>query len=223
MTGETAAIMNPEGTPLVVGREAELRRLLAVADRRASALVLVEGPAYSGRSTLLGEFARRLEGWVVAGSPEPPLEVDDGTTPEAVDARLESASEGPCLLLLDGYSPSPGFHAWFTGQWRGSGDSDRLRGPRPVLAVVAGAGADLAALHPLADDVLSLGPLELDAVRSAILDSASGAMPPLRPEEVDGIARGAAVRPEILASLLRLLPLLPADGPARPYGDGGRT
>lgn len=195
----------------VVGREGELQRMLAVLDRSAPGLILVEGLAASGRSALLREFLRRLQGWQVAGTPESILEVDPETTPQVVLARLESAPPGPTVVVLDGYSPSPEFGAWLsTRDDTLDGVAPHplaLRGGEPVVVVAAGTPTELAPLRPQATEVIALGPLEAGAVRRALSAAAEGAVPPLDDRELDLLAQESAVRPEALAALVRLLPL----------------
>ena len=187
-----------------IGRERELLRLKACLDAGEPALVLLSGVAASGRTTVLEELIRRADGWVVAGGPHPLCEVGEETTPESLLALVESAPQGATLLLLDRFSPSPALVDWL----RSTADGGLRRGSEPVVVVVAGSPGELRLLEPLATLHVALGPLQLDAVEAVVREAAADASPPLGREELSALATAAARRPEILASLIRLLPYL---------------
>jgi hypothetical protein len=211
----------PQGT----FRRRELESLLGVLAARQPAVVVITGDPGMGKTSLLADFrvSAVAQGWSAVGGGRDRLSIDPRMgepdlrrallgTADAPPAPGPSAPgpepfvkdlarHAPLLLLIDDYRPSPAFGRWF--------ETDFLRavlrcGTELVVAMAKRPGTR--PLEAVATEVLDLGPLDDEVVRSALETMLPPLEPALSPTELEHYVRGAN-SPAVLASLIRVLSL----------------
>jgi hypothetical protein len=124
---------------------------------------------------------------------------------------------GRVLLLIDGYQPQPRFAYWFTNFFI----EEVKRAKAPVVVVVADESRNLAELQAFADEVITLGPLDPQAVREYFESVGRQIAPPMEAAELDEYVNVACKEPAKLATLSRVLTLAqPDEASTRPSTSG---
>ena len=215
--------MGEAAGPAIVGRRRELEQLAALIERRAPALVLVAGPAGTGKSTVIraAQPDAEADGWTMLPAAEATeLVAGSATTPESFAATVWAhldvvpagdpvtglaptlADRAPLLVTLDVFRPTDAFATWLVGDLMAE---LRSSSAPVVLAAMTAFDSDERLLRPAADLLLRLGPLDTSEVRAAL--NALGPLdPPLVDDELNVYVREGSSDPAVLASLLRLLP-----------------
>jgi hypothetical protein len=226
----------PAERPLLIGRDRELAQVDAILERRQPALVVVSAVTGMGKTSLLRVVeARAIEqGWHTAyRDGEGELSVVPATTEETfreqvltllgisteenfVDTitdqprlrALPTLAEQlrrrvPVLLIIDGYRTEPGFDDWFTKRFI----EDIKRDEMPVIIVVADQAGNVDRLRPFADEVITLGPLDQQAVKQYFESIWQRIVPPMEAGELGVYVEAACEDPAKLAILTRVLAL----------------
>ena len=237
---------------LLIGRDRELAKIEGILKHRGPVLVVVSAPTGTGKSSLLREIQARANehGWHTAyRNSEGHLCVTPSTTERifgqwvlkllglSTDEALGPTTAGETwpnplhslllslgrqrgvLLIVDGYHPKPRFEYWFTSDFIGGIKQSKAT----VMVVVADQKDNLDKLRPFADEVISLGPLDRQAVRRHFESIAQQIAPPMKADELDAYVGVAREDPGKLAILSRVLKLaIPAarSMSTSDYGEG---
>jgi len=217
----------------LLGRRAEVSHIDTLLTQPESRFVLVSGAVGMGKSKLLRECDSRAGrcGWMVAkGYEDEVLRVTHETNQVTFCRQLwcslaatstSTAVKTPnisiqvdqvldrinafvkVLVLIDGFHVSPEFSPWFKDVFLAALKHCRA----PVLTMVADISAELTALETLADEQINLGPLDRAEVREYFLAIKELVAPPLKETEIETYVEQGSPHPDLLAGLLRLLPL----------------
>jgi hypothetical protein len=207
-----------------IGRRQTFRAIRSRLASSQPSLVIVSGPAGSGRTHLLGYLSAAAESLgyrVLQGTDSDPVTVGPSTTTADLRRRLQNLNPpdtrqpgprgdeaqeiaglfrrlSPLLVLVDGFRPAADFASWLTDAL-----IPRLRqtGGR-IAAVVTDNAESLRCLRPLADLAVSLGPLNAGEVRGELSQAATGLSPGLTEEELNSYVEAAAAEPATLSALL---------------------
>jgi hypothetical protein len=122
---------------------------------------------------------------------------------EEVFALIDSRA--PLVIGVDGYEPSGTL-----GLWVASRLVPHIRETaKPVVLVLVDRPERLAPLREIADTVVEVGPLDLQAVADHLRDSTRDALRPLSEDEVTAYSEAAADDPALLRAFDSVLVLLP--------------
>jgi len=110
----------------------------------------------------------------------------------------------PILLLIDGYRPGAAFTNWFTDRFI----RDIKQAKTRVVVVAADRPRDVAILSSSADGIISMGPLDPQAVRQHFELIGQRISPPMKAIELKTYVKAASQKPEILGNLTRVLQLV---------------
>jgi len=227
--------------PVVVGREAELARVLAHLEADEARMVgVASGPSF-GKTLFLAELesAARERGWLTArrDPAKGQLTISSGTTEEELMEQVRSllglpgAAEGdrmgrsrgavpPARLLVEDLVKHGRclllIDDFRPGEvvrgWLTARFAPELRRAKlPVVAVVAGLPDAIEALGPLWDEVVELGPLPEAAVRAHFEAVGALCRPPLSEAEIDAYVEDSLEKPHVLNALTMLLAQLNAE------------
>jgi hypothetical protein len=227
---------------MLIGRDRELAQVGAILKLRRPALVVVSAVTGMGKTSLLRVIeARAIEqGWhTVYSDSEVELSVVPSTTEETfrsqvltllgastedsfvdtITDRSRSRSlhrlakllrhRAPVLLVIDGYRPEPGFANWFANHFI----EDIKDGGSPVVIIVADQAGSVERLQSFADEIITLGPLDRQAVKEHFELVRQQITPPIMAAELDAYVEAACKDPVRLPILTRVLALAqPGEG-----------
>jgi hypothetical protein len=201
---------------MLLGRDAELKRLDQVLDARQSALVLITSGPQLGKTSLLEELRRRAEQrhYRVFPTDETATVIDKQTNepdfragvepcPGGATPAGEALGDAPDLLLIEGYRPLPRFERWFTNTFLAEAKAARLA----RIVVVAAYPDDVTRLFEQADHVIALGPVDQKSVASYLREQSERASFPLSQAELFTYEEALSKQPALIGALGRLLEL----------------
>jgi len=123
---------------------------------------------------------------------------------QPLHSLVDQLSRWECVLLIvDGYRPQPSFADWFTNSFIPEVKNAEV----PVVILVADQSGKLAELRPFADEVVTLGPLDPQAVKQHFKSIGQQVAPPMKAAELDVYVKVASKDPAKLAILSRVLRL----------------
>ena len=198
-------VLRVKSSTTVEGFCTHIRRLLGIYDEENGPAVVKPGLP-SGHENMTPSELRQAQNRQVSGSgsrqqtqreqEQQPFERDPSDLHSIVKQLRDLA---PVLLLIDLYEPEAAFATWFKDRFianvKQSGD--------PIVIVVA--GTDLSGLP--ADEEVSLGPLDQQAVRQRLEMIGEQMIPQLEATELNMYVEAACKDPGILHSLLQALGL----------------
>lgn len=219
-----------------IGRRQTFRTIKSRLAASQPSLVIVAGPAGSGRTHLLRGLAAAADGLgyrVLQGTDSDQVTIGPSTTIADVRRRLQNlmpadspraraAASGddtqgivelfrrlsPLLVLVDGFRPAADFASWLTDSLIPQLQQTDSR----VAAVVTDNAEPLRALRPLADLAVTLGPLNAGEVRSELCQAATRLSPDLTHQELDRYVEAAVAEPATLSALLTVFRTCSATG-----------
>ena len=110
-------------------------------------------------------------------------------------------SWAPVLLLIDTYRPDSEFASWFTDSFI----RDIKRADASIVVVVAARPDYVAKVSPVADEVITLSPLDRSIVRQHFQAIGEHISPPMESAELDRYVEVIYSQPEMFNSLTRVL------------------
>lgn len=113
-------------------------------------------------------------------------------------------ARAPLLLSIDSFWPETTFADWFQNRFM----SDLKRAGAPVVVVVAERPEGATKfLSYFADETITLGPMDEQAIRQHFTIIGEKISPPMQKDELNVYVEAAHERPELLGSLTRVLRL----------------
>lgn len=228
---------SPPLAPLIIGHDAEVKRILQILEKRAPHLVVLTGEAGVGKTSLLNliRIKAAASGWtVMPRDVSEEFNVSRETTETTFCARIsdlmatptgESFVEtkssqldlppvvkqlrerAPVLVLIDGFDSTPEFASWFSDQFIREIKESRA----PIVVALGDRPENTKQISPVADEVLSLGRVNKRSIKDHFESLGRLAKPPIETAELEQYIEAAHEKPELLGSLTRILRLAALD------------